>query len=1011
MHNAIQQYQRKLDDLYRVAGADNEGSLRKAFEQLLETLGHEQQLILVNEYEIKTAAGNTIRVDGALVDRIRLVHGYWEAKDAKDDLDKEITAKFAKGYPRDNIIFEDTRTAVLFQNGLAVMRCPTDDGKRLEQLLTKFFNYELPAVADFRQARQQFMIELPGVAAALRELLAQAYQELDLFRQQADSFLKTCRRSIGAQVTASDVDEMLIQHLLTDQIFAAVFTNAIFHRENHLAQALVKLENTFLRGDTRQQLLKRLEPYFAAIRRTAANAITSYEKQEFLKQVYEDFYTAYNPKQADKLGIVYTPREVVRFIIEGCDWLAQQHFNKSLADPELDILDPCMGTGTFVIDLIDYLRGDKQALKRKFAGEIHANEIAILPYYIGCLNIEQTYYEATDQWCEFTGACFVNTLANWQMGLIQHGEVNDLLGSITEENHRRTMTQKQRVIPVIMGNPPYNANQKNANDNNQNMIEKTADARIKETYLAASTAQKTKLYDPFVRFLRWASDRIGEYGIVAFISNSSFISARSFDGFRQVVAQEFQEIWVIDLKGNARTSGELRRCEGGNVFDDKIRVGVAIYFCVRQKNPDLHQSCRIHYLAVADYYSALGKRRWLNQHSLRTLERAGEFRRIKPTAKGEWLNQPTADWSHWIAVASKDGKAGKSDEVIFQLFSFGVATNRDEWVYGLSEETVAQKVQYLIRYYEAKRSDVNAHDGGIKWTRALKNALVSDVPCRYDPSYLSSALYRPFVKRVLYFNAQLNEMLYKQQNIFPLQTANLAIAINGVTNSTRFETIGIRYLPDLHYCGDTITLPLWTYLSDGTQHDNITDWSLNHFQQHYHDATINKRAIFDYVYAVLHDPRYRQQFALNLKSEFPRIPTHPEFWAWSRIGGELVQLHTEFETVPPWPLKRIEYDSKTAPKCRLKANKTDGTIEIDSATVLTDIPASAWDYQLGTRSALEWVLDQYKERTPKDSTIREQFNTYQFADYKEQVIELLARVCRVSVATVNAMEQLTQLTW
>ncbi|WP_146108819.1 N-6 DNA methylase [Chromatium okenii] len=351
--------------------------------------------------------------------------------------------------------------------------------------------------------------------------------------------------AIGERVTNNHVDEMLIQHILTDQIFRAVFPNINFHQENHLAEAIGQLEKTFLRGEMRMALLKRLEPYFAAIRRTAANTITSAEKQDFLKQVYEDFYTAYNPKDADRLGVVYTPSEAVRFIIAGCDWLAQQHFNKRLADSGLDILDPCTGTGTFIVDLIDYLRGDKQALIRKFDGEIHANEISILPYYISCLNIEQAYYEATEQWREFSGACFVNTLENWGFQLKHKGSVSDLFGSITNENQLRILNQNQCTIPVILGNPPYNANQKNANDNNQNYLAELVDKRIKDTYIAESTAQKTKLYDPYVRFLRWASDRIGEQGIIGFITNRSYLDSRQADGLRKTLATEFHEFGLL----------------------------------------------------------------------------------------------------------------------------------------------------------------------------------------------------------------------------------------------------------------------------------------------------------------------------------------------------------------------------------------------------------------------------------------------------------------------------------
>ncbi|MBB1127401.1 type ISP restriction/modification enzyme, partial [Thiospirillum jenense] len=324
--------------------------------------------------------------------------------------------------------------------------------------------------------------------------------------------------------------------------------------------------------------------------------------------------------------------------------------------------------------------------------------------------------------------------------------------------------------------------------------------------------------------------------------------------------------------------------------------------------------------------------------------------------------------------------------------------------------TLVEKVQFFIRIFNQSVA-AGEPDYSIKWSSTLQNI---NRPLYFDSQFIMQILWRPFVRKYFYADKSCNDRLTKlHYQIYghQLKANNNTMILPGLPLGIPFSLWAVSIPTDYHFLGYSSLFPLWIYADDGTQHDNITDWSLNYFQQRYHDTTITKWAIFDYVYAVLHDSRYRQQFALNLKSEFPRIPTHPDFWAWSRIGGELVQLHAEFETVPPWPLKRVEQEIKMPPKCRLKANKTDGTIEIDSATTLMEIPASAWEYQLGTRTALEWVLDQYKERPPKDPTIRAQFNTYQFADYKEQVIELLARVCRVSVATVNKMQQLAQLRW
>ncbi len=1008
MHH-IQTYYRELDDLRRIAGERNESVVRAAFQNLLKNIAEEHQLILVNEYPMRKTSG-LIRVDGALIDRLRLVHGWWEAKDEQDVLDDEIAAKLAKGYPSDNIIFEDTRTAVLLQSHEEISRCPVANPKAFEKLLTQFFEYELPEVQNFRLARDKFLTELPDVSVALTQLLNQAHRENSQFHQQAQTFLTLCQRSIGQNVTQHHIDEMLIQHILTDQVFRAVFPNSNFHRENHLAVAIGQLEDKFLRGETRINLLKRLEPYFAAIRQAAASTVTSHEKQTFLKQVYEDFYTAYNPKDADKLGIVYTPQEAVRFIISGCDWLSRQHFDKYLIDKGLDILDPCTGTGTFIVDLLDFWRGQQKGLIYKFSQELHANEISILSYYIACLNIEQTFYEITEQWREFKGLCFVNTLENLGFERTHEGAVNDLFGSLTDENHLRIKSQNQRKIPVIIGNPPYNANQQNENDNNKNDAAVAIDKRIKETYVHESKAQKTKMYDPYIRFFRWASDRLGDKGIVGFITNRSFLDKRSFDGFRKVVAQEFQEIWIVDLLGDLRDKSEVSLDQGGNIFN--IQTGVTISFFVR--NPQIN-GCKIQYIHAPEGMSGVEKLRWLKSNYLEKLARTGASNLIRPNAQGLWLNQPTENWSNWLPIASKEVKTGRSLHAIFKLHSLGISTNRDGWVYGFNTDDVAKKVQYFLDNYEKLRLKQTTEDGGIKWSEALKLRLQDEKSEDYDYSRIQDVMYRPFVTKKLYLSSLLIDRLGEQPNIFPIKTEptkNSVICFSVGKRGKDFSCHASNLIPSLDvFLPDANTcLPIYRYSEDGKREENITDWALKQFCEHYQESAIQKIDIFHYVYAVLHDPRYREKFALNLKQEFPRIPFHREFNQWVEKGQQLMQLHIGFEDVTPYPLTRVEIAASKINQVRLKADKINHRIEIDSQTQLNSIPESAWQYQLGNRSALEWILDQYKEKTPKDATIREKFNTYRFADYKEQVIELLAKVCHVSVETVRIVREIEQLT-
>src|SRR3990172_1541379 len=578
----IQQYLNNLRDLRKVSGTTRESVVREAFKDLLKGWARSQDLVFVPEYEIETPAKDRRYVDGALVHALRVPFGYWEAKDEKDDLDAEIATKLRRGYPQDNIIFEDSTQAVLVQERQEVYRCPVDNVNALEKLLELFFQYERAEITEFRKAVEQFKADLPMVLEALRSMIEQAHKREPEFRKAAEEFLKHAQEAINPSLTEADVREMLIQHILTEDVFAAVFPGTPFHQDNNVARELYKLEATFFKGDTKYQTLKGMAPYYAAIRAAAAQISTHHEKQTFLKVIYENFYKVYNPKAADRLGVIYTPNEIVRFMIESADYLCEKHFGRNLIDKDVEILDPAAGTGTFNCELLEHFRGQPAKLKHKYLEELHANDVAILPYYVANLNIEATYAAIAGEYLEFPNLCFVDTLDNVAALGIYAGHQHDMFGALSDINIERIRRQNKKKISVIIGNPPYNANQANENENNKNREYPEIDKRIKNTYINASTAQKTKLYDMYARFFRWASDRLDANGVLAFVSNSSFIDSRTYDGFRKIITEDFNEIWIVDLKGNARTTGERRRKEGGNVFDDQIRVGIAVYFCVKK---------------------------------------------------------------------------------------------------------------------------------------------------------------------------------------------------------------------------------------------------------------------------------------------------------------------------------------------------------------------------------------------------------------------------------------------
>ena len=1022
----IQQYLNGLSDLRRVSGTSRESVVREAFKTLLKDWGKSRDLIFIPEFEFTTLQKNRVYADGALLYALRVPLGYWEAKDEEDDLDREIEKKFRKGYPQDNIIFEDSHEAVLIQNKQEVMRCGVEE-PALQKLLELFFGYEPEVILDFRKAVEQFKTDLPAVLSALRDMIDAAEKENDKFRKASLRFLKHAQDTINPSVTAADVREMLIQHILTEEIFSQVYDDSNFHRQNNVAKELYALENTFFTGKVKHDTLAGLRHYYAAIKSAAALVPTHHEKQNFLKTIYENFYKVYNKKAADRLGVVYTPNEIVRFMIESADWLCHKHFKKSLIDRQVEILDPAAGTGTFITEVIEHFRGRPRDLRYKYMEELHANEVAILPYYVANLNIEATY-AAINGYEEYPNLCFVDTLDNTAALRTHKGQQIEMFGAVSEENVARIKRQNKRKISVVIGNPPYNANQLNENENNKNREYPEIDRRIKETYIEASTAQKTKLYDMYARFFRWASDRVDENGIVAFVTNRSFIEGRTFDGFRKLVADEFNDISIIDLGGDVRADPRLSGPKN-NVF--AIQTGVAISFLVKRAKT---KGCRIRYSRRPQLETAEEKLTFLTDTKINDIK----FEEIRPDTNHNWINQADTDFDKLLSVVSigTKGSTRPSDEKsIFKLYSNGVVTARDEWAYDFDERILRKKVNFFTelfakehqRWIKSELSKIKEKvarasalrdfvSRKIKWTERLEAHLDKGTRLSLDGGLIRSAPYRPFIQLHTFYARAFTHRIYRQDEIFPIHENwnNIAIGFSGLAGSKPFQAFAVDGLPSFDLLEKTQFLPRHRYVG-GQRVDNVTDWAWEKFQKRYGNAAkslrpITKDSIFHYVYGVLHDPIYREKYALNLKREFPRIPFFGNFWKWAAWGEKLMALHIGYDTVEPWPLERIDApDQKSrkaglAPKAMLRANKDTGNIQLDSETQLTGVPPQAWAYKLGNRSALEWILDQYKEKTPKDPTVREKFNTYRFADHKEKVIDLLKRVTRVSIETMKIVE-------
>ena len=1009
----IERYRSELRRLTEFGGSANESSIRRAFALCLDAYCRDERLALVDELSYKGGA----RPDGTVKDGLRMARGYWEAKDSYDDLDAEISRKFAVGYPNDNIIFEDSQTAVLVQNGAESLRADMSRPGELHRLIRRFLDHELPAIEDFRDAQRQFKTDLPSVLEGLREAIEIAESGNDDYKAAARDFLELCRQSISPEVSEADVREMLLQHILTKDIFLRVFAEDQFHRENNIALRLDALEGTFFTGDARRQAIDRLRAYYGAIGR-AADEIADYaEKQNFLKAIYEDFYKAYNPAAADRLGVVYTPNEIVDFIIRGADFLLQKHFGRSLSDDNVQILDPATGTGTFITNLIEYLPADR--IRRKYLNEIHANEVAILPYYIANLNIEYTYREKTGRYLEFPNLVFVDTLDNmdWQGatgGAVQRQGAFEL-GGISFDNWYRMQSQNEKPISVIMGNPPYNDSATLWNDGGANRKYPEIDRRIRDTYIKESTAQKTHQYDMYKRFIRWASDRLADDGIIAFVTNRAYLDSMQDDGFRKVSAGEFSDIYLIDLGSDVRRNPKISGTKH-NVFG--IQTGVAIGFFIREKAK--LGRCGIHYVRREDAETAVDKLAYLGKTGLGDIE----FESVTPDKRHNWLNQVNPDFEGLMSLANREtkfAKAADDERAMFRLFTNGVKTNRDEWVYDFDVHNLRIKALFFAdTYNELLDSNDNSYPTSVKWSRDLRNEFRRGRRIVYSEANRIRTYFRPFVAKHHLADFTLNDVLTRNHyEEFGSDLKSPNKLINFCVNRKHFYILATGGVTDFHFTGDTQSLPLYRYTEDGERVSNITAWGLDRINAHYRrefgdqfpeivgaDA-ISAEDVFAYTYAVLHDPDYRREYAVDLLREFPRLPLHPDFSAWRDMGNELLDLHIGFETAVPYPLERVDAPAPAndaTPKVMLRANARDkarGEIRIDSRTTLRGVPDAAWRYKLGSRSALEWVLDQYKEKKPRDATIRERFNTYRFADHKEDVIALLGRVCAVSVQTTR----------
>ncbi len=995
---------------------DHEGTVRSAFQAVLRGYGKKLDWTLAPEYPIQLAKGKRIVVDGALLDDWKFRHGFWEAKDEHDDLEREIKRKFEQGYPRTNIIFQAPERAIIFQNGVRQgLNEDIRDPRNLSDLLTHFFAYRAPDHEEWDSAVAEFKERIPELAQVAQQIIEDEKKSNRRFRDTFEGFYSLCRQAINPNLSESAVEKMLIQHLLTERIFRRVFHAEDFRSRNVIAAEIEKvIQSMTSRVFSRDQFLSSLDRFYKVIERAADDKDDYTEKQTFLNTVYETFFQRFSPKEADTHGIVYTPQPIVDFMVRSVDDILKKEFGKSLADQGVHILDPFVGTGNFITRTIRQIgETRKSALPHKFEHELHCNEIMLLPYYIASMNIEHEYMEQTGQYKPFEGICLVDTFE-----LAEPEQAS--LAFMSEENTARVKRQKESPIFVIIGNPPYNMGQANENDGNKNRKYPHLDQRVQETYAKASTATLiNKLSDPYVKAFRMATDRIREDGVVAFVTNNGFIDQRAFDGFRKHLGTDFTKLFVFDLGGNVRKNPKLSGTTH-NVFG--IQVGVAVSILIRNRNRATGANAEIYYARVPEY--------WRKEEKYSELDKAQSvegisWTRIKPDSGNNWLNEGTHDeYETFVPLGSKSTKGEESCEAVFRLFSPGIVTARDPWAYGFVQESVAANLKRLLTTYASeldryRRALSNNEEYSfcldetkIKWTDRAMGALQSGRDLSFDADKLRCSHYRPFTKQILYFDDLLNQRRYQQHHFFPTCESERQNVMVAVTAHDQVP-FSVQAMSDLA-CSDVggrpgQCFPFYTYDEDGSnRRENITDWALEKFRKHYNDPSITKWDIFHYTYALLHSPEYRERYAANLKRELPRIPYAPDFRAFATAGKRLAELHVNYEQQPEYPLERIETPNAKltfrVEKMRLGRDKS--SLFYNDFLTLSGIPPETYEYRLGNRSALEWVIDQYQVSTDKRSGITNDPNR---EDDPEYILRLVGQVIHVSLETVKIVKALPEL--
>jgi predicted helicase len=872
-------------------------------------------------------------------------------------------------------------------------------------------------------------------------------------RAAFDAFAAELRGDLNSSITDGEIIEMLAQHLITKPVFDALFEDYSFAKHNPMSLAMQGVLDV-LQEHRLDKEADTLERFYESVKLRAEGIDNAAGKQKIVVELYDRFFRNAFPKMTERLGIVYTPVEVVDFIIHSVGHVLQTEFGQTLGSKGVHIIDPFVGTGTFVTRLLQSGLIKPEELPHKYKHEIHANEIVLLAYYISAINTEAVYHSIVGgEYQPFEGICLADTF--------QLYEKEDLVDAVQAQNSARRKRQKKLDIRVIIGNPPYSVGQASANDNNQNVAYPHLDQRIMDTYAARSVMTSVKtLYDSYIRAIRWASDRIGNSGVIGFVTNAGFLEAGSSDGLRKCLGEEFSTIYVFHLRGNQRTSGESSRREGGKIFGGGSRAPIAISILVKNPNAECHG--QIYFHDIGDY---LNREEKLNKigafASVKGIAEAGGWQTITPNQHGDWLNQRDDSFGDYIVLGDK-----KSDDPkLFDGFSLGIATGRDAWCYNTSKTALQANIRRMLDFYndEAGRFDqvhgrldkasreakvdgfINTDPNRISWSVNLKQDVVRGKRYSCEAACLTPSLYRPFSKQWLYYDRRLNERVYQMSRIFPhANSKNLVIGFSALSDRSAISVLMTNHVPSLHATDmvgsqyfplylydvsekgtDTSTVDLFgRSTGDATsRRDGLTDEGLAHFQAAYRGETISKDDLFYYVYGLLHSPDYRERYADTLRKELPRIPcvkTGADFWAFSTAGRKLADLHVNYETVEKYSLQiegggllltDADYRVEKMKYGKNGKDKDLTTLIYNDKITVTGIPLEAYEYVVNGKPALDWVVERQCVKTDKDSGIVNDANDWavETMNNPRYPLELFQRIVTVSLETMKIVKSLPRL--